>query len=95
VSVHRPKPLDVWAEFHDQIDIDRSDLDDYLANADASAILRVNEPVLWQRPVPLSELRETAGLEPPQSFRYLSAEQASQLKELGGAERTPDRFAVA
>lgn len=84
-EIHRRGPAEVWEQFNKVIDIDRANLNDYLANTDEAVVLEVSTPEPWHVPLPLSKLRELIGLEPPQSFRYLSEDQASVLQS--GARR--------
>lgn len=83
-AIDRPSAADVWEEYREQIMIEELLLNDYLGEVDAAAILQVTEPTRWQRPVPLLELRQHLGVEPPQSFRYLNEDQALVLRALGG-----------
>ena len=74
---------DVWATFGKQIEIESTELDAYLEGSIKASILGVRNPDLWDAPVSLSDLREKVGLEPPQSWRYLDANQSKALRELG------------
>lgn len=79
-EISRIAPADVWRQFSTEIEIDETDLDDYLAGVDYAAIIRVEGAVSWDRWVPLQQLR-SLGLEPAQSYRYLTAEQATALAD--------------
>ena len=76
----RVDPKVVWETFSDEIDIEEDALIEYLAGADASTVLQVEEPETWSQPVTLGRLRELIGVEPPQSFRYLAADQVSAIR---------------
>lgn len=76
----RVDPKVVWETYSEDIGIEEDALEDYLAGADSSTVLQVEAPESWNRPISLSLLRETLGLEPPQSFRYLTADQVEEIR---------------
>lgn len=76
----RVEPSEVWERFSESINIDKEALAEYLAGAEASTVLEVEEPKTWNRPVPLRLLRDLLGVEPPQSFRYLVPEQVAMIQ---------------
>lgn len=78
-SVDRPAASDVWPLFNGRIQISERALQDYLTDCDRAAVLHVSQPERWDRPVPLHQLRSIVGVEPPQSFRYLSDEHRDVL----------------
>lgn len=88
-SIDRPNSQDVWRLYAHQIEIDEEPLDLYLEDTASAAILHVSEPALWNRPVPLSQLRSRIFLEPPQSFRYLTIAQSNDLERLGAMPTRP------
>ncbi len=81
-AIERPRSHDVWHLYRDEMLIGRDALTDYLTEIDSAAILRVTHPHRWTRGVSLASLRRVLRLEPPQSFRYLSVDQAAELEEL-------------
>jgi predicted transcriptional regulator len=81
-AVHRVPPRTVWDRFKQMIGIDRRYLDEYLDGAENAAIIEVNTPSVWARPVSLSELRTHLDVQPPQSYRYLNDSQAAQLESV-------------
>lgn len=85
----RIDPSQVWEMYADEIQIEEDALTDYLHGATESTLLEVEDPQTWTRPVALSALRETLGVEPPQSFRYLASEQVDLIRgkqiRVGGA----------
>ena len=66
-----------------QIEIGREELAVYLDGVETASILEVSGPRTWSGSVPLEALRARVELEPPQSFRYLTGEQADLLTCLG------------
>jgi predicted transcriptional regulator len=83
-GVHRRGPNEVWEQFKEIIDIDERYLHDYLVNVDEAVVVEVSAPQPWNVPVSLAQLRELLGVEPPQSYRYLTEEQGSLLESGGG-----------
>lgn len=73
----------VWAMHADSIDIGKDALSEYLEGADASTLLEVEDPQTWEQPIPLDQLRDLLGVEPPQSFRYLRPEQVALISAQG------------
>ena len=76
----RVDPKLVWETYADDIGIEEDALADYLAGADTSTVLQVEYPELWSEPISLDLLRKMIGVEPPQSFRYLAADQAASIR---------------
>lgn len=70
--IERPRSADVWRLYRDTIQISRGSLATYLEDVEDAAILRVDRPSRWAAPLPLADLRLVVGVEPPQSFRYLT-----------------------
>jgi predicted transcriptional regulator len=87
-AVHRCRPNSVWDRFRDTIGISRAYLNDYLDGATEAVIIEMRDPVKWERPISLGELRTHISVEPPQSFRYLSDEQVTELDRLLAASTT-------
>ncbi|MCT9820797.1 ASCH domain-containing protein [Microbacterium sp. W1N] len=94
-SIDRPRVDRVWNLYRDQIEIEKAALGDYLSDLDAAAILRVNNFHRWSHPVPLHDLRLRLGIEPPQSFRYLTDEHVRILDGLRAREAPALACAVA
>ncbi|WIB77984.1 ASCH domain-containing protein [Curtobacterium sp. MCPF17_002] len=81
-AVHRVPRQTVWDRFKRMIGIDRRYLDAYLHGVEHAAIIEVDTPSTWTRPVSLAELRAHVAVEPPQSYRYLNISQAAQLESV-------------
>ncbi|HWV48106.1 MAG TPA: ASCH domain-containing protein [Microbacterium sp.] len=73
----------VWEMHSSAIDIAEDALGEYLEGAEDSTLLEVEDPQTWARPVSLTSLRALLGLEPPQSFRYLDADQVALIATSG------------
>lgn len=71
-EVTRAAPDEVWRDHHGQIQIDRESLADYLHGREEAVMLWVSSPHRWEAEISLHVMRSELGLEPPQSFRYLS-----------------------
>lgn len=60
----------IWVEFENTASIDKLLFDRYFDGVDYGYALVFDEVKTFARPLPLSELREKFGFEPPQSFLY-------------------------
>jgi predicted transcriptional regulator len=69
----------VWRLHSSAIAIGEDALDKYLEGAEESTLLEMENPTSWARPISLELLRKTLGVEPPQSFRYLDANQLALI----------------
>lgn len=83
----RSTPAQIWRDYAAVMELTRAQLADYLYGASECSVLKLERPLLWERPVPLIHLRQILGLEPAQSFRYLSNRQLDLLTDLGSAQR--------
>lgn len=91
----RSNAEDIWRNYGGVIGLEQSELTDYLHGARDCSVLELDTPALWQRPVDLHELRRVLGVEPAQSFRYLTGRQLARLEQLtrsGVADRAPLRL---
>lgn len=79
-DVTRVGTKEVWAQHAHEILIEESELAIYLDGATEAAIVGVACPDAWEEPMSLQGLRTDVGVEPPQSYRYLTAEQAVVLE---------------
>lgn len=94
-AIDRPSVDRVWTLYRDQIEIEKAALGDYLSDLEAAAILRVHNVHRWSHPVPLRDLRLRLGIEPPQSFRYLTDKHVRILEALRAREPRPLSCAMA
>lgn len=60
----------IWTEFKTKASIERMSFDEYFEGLDYGYALVFDEIKSFNRPLPLHELREKFGFEPPQSFLY-------------------------
>lgn len=60
----------IWTEFENSVFIERNQFDKYFDGLDHGFALVFDDVRAFSRPLPLSELREKFGFEPPQSFLY-------------------------
>ena len=60
----------IWAEFEKSAFIERNHFEKYFEGLDFGFALMFDDVKSFSRPLPLSELREKFGFEPPQSFLY-------------------------
>lgn len=71
----------IWSEFEDTAFIQRSDFDSYFNGLEFGFALLFEEVKPFSRPIPLTELREKFGFEPPQSFLYASRDLRKALRD--------------
>jgi predicted transcriptional regulator/DNA-binding XRE family transcriptional regulator len=62
----------IWTEFEDTAFIEKSDFDSYFNGLEFGFALLFEDVKSFSRAIPLDELRERFGFEPPQSFLYAS-----------------------
>jgi predicted transcriptional regulator/DNA-binding XRE family transcriptional regulator len=60
----------IWTEFEDTALIEKRDFDKYFEGLEYGFALLFEDVRTLRRPIPLAELREHFGFEPPQSFLY-------------------------
>ncbi|UTS88163.1 helix-turn-helix domain-containing protein [Rhizobium anhuiense] len=70
----------IWAEFEDTAFIDRDNFESYFQGLDFGFALLFDDVKPFSRPIPLTELREKFGFEPPQSFLYASRDLRKALR---------------
>lgn len=71
----------LWAEFEATASIERNQFDAYFEGLEQGFALVLDDAKTFSRPVPLSELREKFGFEPPQSFLYAKRELRKALRD--------------
>ncbi|WCJ65059.1 helix-turn-helix domain-containing protein [Agrobacterium tumefaciens] len=71
----------IWSEFEDTAFIERNDFDSYFHGLEFGFALLFEEIKPFSRPIPLTELREKFGFEPPQSFLYASRDLRKALRD--------------
>ncbi|MEU4362223.1 ASCH domain-containing protein [Promicromonospora sp. NPDC023987] len=73
-------PGALWPEVRSVAGILRREYNEYFRGARTAFALHLRDVVQLSVPVPLHDLRTRTGLEPPQSFRYVTAEQVRVLQ---------------
>lgn len=92
-QVHSGPPNTIWALFGDRTGISKHEFDDYFHGKTVAYALELKEAYASQSPMSLGALRRHE-LEPPQSWRYLSAHAlASLLMILRLSSSFPDGLA--
>ncbi len=71
----------IWTEFEGAAFIERSNFDKYFDGLDQGFALVFDDVRAFSRPLPLSELREKFGFEPPQSFLYAKHDLRKALQD--------------
>lgn len=69
-EVHKLPIEQIWTEFESTVFIERAKFDKYFEGLEHGFALVFDDVKAFSRPLPLSELREKFGFEPPQSFLY-------------------------
>lgn len=77
--VHEGTPEEIWDALGDGAAIDAVAFDAYFEGAAAAFALQLDGVVEAARPVPLSVIR-AIGIQPPQSWRYLSKRVSHQIQ---------------
>lgn len=88
-EVHTSTPNDIWKKFGATAGVTRAEFNEYFEGSETASALELTHPRRSSDDVPLSRLREF-GLEPPQSWRYVERQIATQLLDalgLPSAER--------
>lgn len=72
-------PRQVWSAARARTGISRREYDQYMSGATQASGITLKEPVTFDEPVPLAALRAAGTFHPPQSYRYLKAEDLRQV----------------
>lgn len=86
-DVTRVDASEVWGQHAHALLIGENELAAYLDGTTKAAIVGASHPAAWGQPLPLQGLRTDVGVEPPQSYRYLTAEQVQVLESHAAATR--------
>lgn len=75
-------PVDqIWSRYSSVAHIERDEFDKYFDGLEDGYALELGAVRTFEKPVPLSELRERFGFEPPQSFLYAKRELRRALQD--------------
>jgi predicted transcriptional regulator len=74
-------PYQLWEHVRVLCGLSRDEYDSYFHGAKLACGLHLHNIKAFSAPIPLAELRLRVGVEPPQSFRYLTAFQAKRLMQ--------------
>lgn len=78
VSTGRPETI--WRKSGGLTGLRKKDFLSYLGGADKAVALHISKPVVFSRPIPLSEIRQAwQAFQPPQSFSYISLSKVEEL----------------
>ncbi|NMO93996.1 ASCH domain-containing protein [Actinomycetospora sp. TBRC 11914] len=72
-------PNQLWHLFSARAGLTRDEYDSYFAGSTKGGALALRNVVRFRSPPPLASLRERIGINPPQSYRYVSRSQAHDL----------------
>lgn len=90
-EVHTSTPDDIWKKFGSTAGVTRAEFNEYFEGSETASALELTHPHRSGDDVPLSRLREL-GLEPPQSWRYVEREVATQLLDALGLRSASRRL---
>lgn len=71
----------IWSQYEKSAFITQQDFDRYFEGLDFGFVLVFDEARAFKRSIPLTELREKFGFEPPQSFLYAKRDLRRALKD--------------
>lgn len=80
-AVHVASPREIWSAHCTQTGISRREYDSYMSGASWASGLTLRAPMPFAEAVPLSSLRAAGAFHPPQSYRYLRADDLRQVTE--------------
>jgi len=86
-DVTRVDTGEVWGQHAHALLIGESELATYLDGTTEAAIVGAAHPDAWEQSMPLQALRSDVGVEPPQSYRYLTSDQVEVLESHAAATR--------
>ena len=72
-------PETIWSKYEKVLGVTREEFDDYFEGADLAHALQLDKVQANKSPITLEELRSDFGIEPPQSWRYLSHESLNRF----------------
>jgi predicted transcriptional regulator len=78
-AVDSGTPESIWSKYAHVLGVSRAEFDNYFAGVDVAYALHLGNVMRSRQPISLKELRSTYGLEPPQSWRYLTADICSRM----------------
>ncbi|GAB2842125.1 ASCH domain-containing protein [Lentzea nigeriaca] len=78
-------PSRIWRRHRKHLGLLRHEFDEYFAGADLATAVHVGEPLRLEEPWPLAALRGTAKFQPPQSYRFISEGDPSELRSLASS----------
>lgn len=87
VSVNTASPDVLWSRFGACLDIAEEYFRQYLEEKETATVIEMQVDERWTHPVSLEAMRAGAGVNPPQSYRYLNPEQEQTLRELSRRTR--------
>ena len=70
VAVDHLATSTLWKKHRDHAGIAKKDFDEYFSGTDMGYAIKLEAPIAFESPMPLSELRSRFGFEPPQSYQY-------------------------
>jgi predicted transcriptional regulator len=83
-------PGELWKVVHDRAGVSRKEFDAYYEGTPTGVAIFFSDVWNLPEPIELQDLKENVGFQPPQGFRYATADELSspQLAELVGGTET-------
>jgi predicted transcriptional regulator len=78
-QITEASPAELWPAVRHDAGVTEAEFDEYFRGARRAFALYLRDVIPLATPTPLHEIRAQAGLEPPQSFRYVTQTQAVAL----------------
>lgn len=81
-------PTDLWDSYHQEMGVTREEFNHYLSGLPTAYLLLLSDATRLPTPLTLDNMRESAGFQPPRSYRYLNHTTLQALVN-GHPARTP------
>jgi predicted transcriptional regulator len=81
-AIQTSPPDQAWRHYRHRLGLSRDEFNTYLDGSSIACVLELATVQTLDSPLPLHQLRLTATFQPPQSYRYLSANDPAALREL-------------
>jgi predicted transcriptional regulator len=82
---HTASPSTIWRTHRVALGLERGEFFEYLAGADQATAITIGNPQALPDPFTLAWLRDHAGFQPPQSYRYIAPSDPAPLHNLAAA----------
>jgi len=70
---------EIWADFGDKASIDQASFNTYFSGKLKGYAIQLGQPEKFDKAIELESMREEFGIQPPQSWRYMNAEEVDRV----------------